>query len=415
MSPPSSQAATTAEEGQRPGPGDRLPSASLLAMALTGFVVIVTETLPAGLLPLLAEGLSVTEGAAGQLVAAYALGTLLAALPAVTATRGVRRRPLLVLGLLGFTVANLGTALAPTYGAALAARFVAGAFSGLLWGMLPGYARRIVPPSRAGRALAVAMAGTPVALAVGTPLGTFAGTLVGWRWTFAAMSVLGLALVLWVLLGVADAPGQPAGERTSVGRVLRIPGVAPVLGVVVLWMLGHNLLYTYVAPFLATTGVPARPDVVLLVFGVTALGGIWVTGALVDAALRRLALASLAAFAGAALALGLTGGPTGGPTGGLAVVLYAAVGVWGLSFGGAATQLNTAVADAAGPHTDIAATLVTTVWNGAIFGGSALGGILLTTTGARALPWTVLLLTVAALLAVGVARRHAFTPGPRSG
>ncbi|WP_406152884.1 MFS transporter [Streptomyces sp. NBC_01023] len=133
-------------------------------MACTGFIVITTETLPAGLLPQLAAGLGISEGGAGQLVSAYAIGTVLTAMPAVTLTRGTRRKPLLLAGLLGFLVANAVTAVSPSFTVALVARFVAGAFSGLLWGMLAGYARRIAAPEHAGRALAIAMTGTPVAL-----------------------------------------------------------------------------------------------------------------------------------------------------------------------------------------------------------------------------------------------------------
>jgi predicted MFS family arabinose efflux permease len=41
-------------EGER----DQLPISALLALAMTGFTAILTETLPAGLLPRISEGLS---------------------------------------------------------------------------------------------------------------------------------------------------------------------------------------------------------------------------------------------------------------------------------------------------------------------------------------------------------------------
>jgi predicted MFS family arabinose efflux permease len=368
--------------------------------------MIMTETLPAGLLPQIAHGLDVSEGAAGQLVAAYALGTVLAALPLVAATRGFARKPLLLAGIAGFVVANGVTAVSPAYALTLVARAVAGACSGLLWGLTPGYARRIVPPALAGRGLAVAGVGTPLALALGTPAGSFAGTLLGWRWVFGAMSLAGLALTLWVLLVVPPA----AGERDrrdpvrAVTAVLARPGVRPVLVVVGVWMLAHNLLYTYLAPFLAVRAPGLRVDAALLLFGVAALVGIGVTGVLIDALLRRLTVASLAVFAAAALALGLTGGT---------VPVVLAVLAWGLAFGGASALVNTAVADAATPETDVAATLVSTVWNGSIFGGSVLGALVLAQD-AGGLAWVALPLVAAALVVVLLARRHAFRPGRRA-
>ena len=39
---------------------DRLPMAALLALAMTGFICIVTETLPAGLLPQIGAGLGLS-------------------------------------------------------------------------------------------------------------------------------------------------------------------------------------------------------------------------------------------------------------------------------------------------------------------------------------------------------------------
>ena len=393
--------------GPTSGPDPRaLPWSALLALAATGLVMIMTETLPAGLLPQIARGLAVSEAAAGQLVAAYALGTVLAALPLVAVTRGVARKPLLLAGIAGFVVANGVTAVSPAYSLTLVARAVAGACSGLLWGLTPGYARRIVPAALAGRGLAVAGVGTPLALALGTPAGSFAGTLLGWRWVFGAMSVAGLALVVWVLVSVPPATGE-RDRRNAVRAVVAVlarPGVRPVLVVVVLWMLAHNLLYTYLAPFLAVRAPGLRVDVALLIFGVAALVAIIVTGALIDMFLRRLAVLSLAAFAVAALALAVAGGTA-------AVIM--AVLVWGLAFGGASALLNTAIADAAAPETDVAATLVSTVWNGAIFGGSALGALVLG-VGAGALAWASLPLVVVSLAVVLVARRHAFRPGRRS-
>lgn len=71
---------------------DRLPIAALLALAMTGFICIVTETIPAGLLPQISSGLMISQAAAGQMVTAYALGSLLAAIPLTIATRGWRCR-----------------------------------------------------------------------------------------------------------------------------------------------------------------------------------------------------------------------------------------------------------------------------------------------------------------------------------
>ncbi|MEV3996236.1 MFS transporter [Streptomyces halstedii] len=175
-------------------------------------------------------------------MSAYAIGTVLAAIPAITLTRGARRKPLLLAGLLGFLVANAVTAVSPSFTVALVARFVGGAFSGLLWGMLAGYARRVVAPEHAGRALAVAMTGTPLALGVGTPLGAWLGSTVGRRWSFAAMSLLSVVVIVFAEFLVPDAPGQSARTRAPLRRVLAVPGVVTVLAVVFVWMLPAGMI-----------------------------------------------------------------------------------------------------------------------------------------------------------------------------
>ncbi|OLY73868.1 MFS transporter [Pseudomonas sp. ATCC PTA-122608] len=385
---------------------DRLPIGALLALAMTGFICIVTETLPAGLLPLISDGLGVSASMAGQMVTAYALGSVLAVIPLTIATRGWRRRNVLLLTIVGFLLFNSITALSSHYGLTLLARFLAGMAAGLAWSLLAGYARRMVEPHQQGKALALAMVGTPIALSLGVPLGTWLGGLVGWRTTFGIMSALTLVLIVWVLVKVPDYPGQSAHQRMPLRKVLTTPGVRPVLAVVISWMLAHNILYTYIAPFVAPAGLVDRVDLVLLVFGIAALLGIWVTARLVDVALRKTVLVSLAGFAATCLAFGFLAQVPG--------VIYVGVAVWGLSFGGAATLLQTALADAAGDGADVALSLNVVAWNSAIAGSGVVGGVLLDTWGVASFPWAMLVLLAVGFAITWAARNHGFKPGHRA-
>ncbi|MDO9347174.1 MFS transporter [Pseudomonas pergaminensis] len=386
---------------------DRLPIGALLALAMTGFICIVTETLPAGLLPLISDGLAISPSMAGQMVTAYALGSVLAVIPMTIATRGWRRRNVLLLTIVGFLLFNSITALSSHYGVTLVARFFAGVAAGLAWSLLAGYARRMVAPHQQGKALALAMVGTPIALSLGVPLGTWLGGLVGWRTTFGLMSAVSLVLIAWVLVKVPDYAPQPAHQRVSLGKVLTTPGVRPVLAVVISWMLAHNILYTYIAPFVVPAGLAERVDLVLLVFGIAALAGIWITARLVEPLLRLTVLTSLAVFGAVSLVLGLFGS--------VAQVIYLGVAVWGLSFGGAATLLQTALADAAGDGADVALSLNVVAWNSAIAGSGVVGGVLLDTWGVASFPWAMLVLVGVSLAIAWGARAHGFKPGRRAG
>nr|WP_280924189.1 MFS transporter [Ciceribacter sp. S153] len=365
-----------------------MPLAGLCALAVAGFVTILTEALPAGLLPQIGGALGVSEAMAGQWISIYALGSLLAAIPLTAATRSWRRRPLLLGAIIGFAIANLITALTASFIVAMTARFVGGVSAGLLWALLAGYAVRMAPPGLAGRAMAIAMAGTPLALSIGIPAGTFIGNLAGWRLTFGLLSVIALLLAGWTIAKVPDFSGEPEAQRPSLAQVFVVPGVRPVLAVTLCFVLAHNLLYTYIAPLLVGYRMTGQIDSVLLVFGGSALVSIGLTGALIDKWLRPLTFTGIGLFLVAVLILAVT---TGAP-----LAIYGAALIWGLAFGGSATLFQTASARAAGPAADVAQAIIVTAWNIAIFSGAVMGGVILETAGAGGLSWVAIALLVGA-------------------
>ena len=381
-------------------PAGRFPWAALLVMALMGFLLIATETMPAGLLPQIASGLNVAEGTAGQFVSAYALGTIIAAMPAIALTRGLRRKPVFVVGILGFLAANLITAFSTDIALSLGARLLAGAFSGLLWGMTAGYARRITAPRQAGRALSVASVGTPVGLAVGTPFGSWLGTTFDWRWSFGVLAILTAVTLLLAVFLVPDAPGQRAGTRVPLARVFAIPGVAVVLGVIVSWMLGHNIMYTYIGSYLRGAGLDLPVDIALVTFGAAAIAGIAITGAVIDKGLRRLVLLSLGSFmvAGAIFIVGHAS----------LLAVLAAIVLWGIAFGGAGAQLQTAISAASGENADVANSMLGVAFNLAIFAAGVAGAVVISSLDGMVLPAALVGLAAVALVIAVAGRRAAF-------
>lgn len=378
----------------------RLPIWKLLAFTLAGFLTIMTETMPAGLLPQISESLGVSKALAGQLITFYALGSVLAAIPVIAATRSWNRRRLFLLAIGSLLVFNIVTALSSSYAIIIAARFAAGMAAGVIWGLLPGYVLRMVADNMRGRALAITGVGQPIALAFGVPLGTWLGLLLDWRGVFWIMSALTLLSLIWVRLALPDFAGQSAKQRLSIRHVFSMPGIRPVLLTLFVWIAAHNILYTYIEPFLASVGLAQRVDAILLLFGIAAIVGIWLTGLLVDNWLRLMALISLSVFAIGALVLGFSGGST-------AIVLVG-IAIWGLTFGGAPILLQTALAGAAGDNADVAQSMLVTVFNLAIACGGVAGAILLQRIGAVSFPWAVLALALLGLSVVWFARRNGF-------
>ncbi|MFE4695603.1 MFS transporter [Streptomyces sp. NPDC056738] len=385
-----------------------LPWSALLALGTAVCITSLTETLPAGVLPQMSSSLGVSSGAAGQAVTVYATGTALTAIPLAAATAGIRRKPLLLGAMAVFLVANTLTAAAPTYAVLLAARFLAGVAAGLAWAILAGYARHTAPAGQEGRAIAIAMTGIPLALSLGVPAGTLIGEQIGWRVSFAAVSVVTLGVLGWITFGVpaVSRPTTTAEKRKPTTlETLRVPGVTPVMVVVVTFVLGHTVIYAYIAPYLGHAGLGSAADAILLAFGIACLVSIWYTGRLIDGRPRELALTAATLFTLATAAFAVTTAQ--------AVVWVAAV-MWGLGWGAAPTLLQTAAGHAGTRRSpavaDTAQAILVTLWNAAMALGGIIGGLLLQRVDVTADATAAAVLGALSLAVIALARRHAFAP-----
>ncbi|MDQ8935812.1 MFS transporter [Acinetobacter rudis] len=379
-----------------------IPILKLLTFTLAGFITIMTETIPAGLLSLISKDLQVTEALAGQLVSVYALGSVIAAIPVVAATRSWSRRPLFLLAISGLLIFNTLTALSSSYIVVLVARFIAGMSAGIIWGILAGYARSMVSINLQGRALAIVGVGQPIALCMGVPLGTWLGSIFGWRGVFWIISLLALFLLIWIRLIIPNISGQISENRQPIKEIFLHPGIRSVLAIIFLWILAHNILYTFITPYLSLVGLGNRVDLVLLLFGVSSIIGIWITGVWVDKALRLLTLLSLVGFAIAAILIGLGGASNN------AWLVLSGITLWGMAFGGAPTLLQTAIADTAGEGADVAQSMLVTVFNFAVAGGGLLGGILLQKIGPLSLTIAMCMLSIISVYVILQSKTHGF-------
>ncbi|MEU0193276.1 MFS transporter [Streptomyces afghaniensis] len=172
-----------------------MPS-GLVALALGGFGIGLTEFLIAGLLPQVAAGFTVSEAAAGWLISGYALSVAVGAIALTAATARLPRKQVLV-GLVAlFVLGNLLSAIAPNYPVMLLGRIVAALCHGSFFGIGSLVARSLVAPEKKSQAVAIMFAGLTVANVLGVPFGALVGERWGWRaafWAVTAIGVLALA------------------------------------------------------------------------------------------------------------------------------------------------------------------------------------------------------------------------------
>ncbi|MFG2555963.1 MFS transporter [Streptomyces sp. NPDC048581] len=264
----------------------------LVALALGGFGIGLTEFLIAGLLPQVASSLAVSEAAAGWLISGYALSVAVGAIALTAATARLPRKNVLV-GLVAlFVIGNLLSALAPSYPVMLLGRVVAALCHGSFFGIGSLVARSLVAPERKSRAVAVMFAGLTVANVLGVPFGALVGERWGWRaafWAVTAIGVLALAGIVVLVPGraptVTGTPGPvpPSGLRAQV-RAFRSGQVWLTLAATALGYGGMFGAFSYIAYTFTEVGGFSPADVawLLMVYGVGLVGGNLIGGRAAD-------------------------------------------------------------------------------------------------------------------------------------
>ncbi|XYD07884.1 MFS transporter [Methylobacterium sp. NMS12] len=230
-----------------------MPPLPILALAVASFGIGTTEFVIMGLLPEVAQSFGVTIPQAGYLVSGYAMGVVVGAPIVAIATAGLPRKTALLALMAVFLAGNLGCALAPSYGLLMAARILTAFAHGAFFGIGAVVARDLVPREKRTQAVSLMFAGLTLANVLGVPLGTALGQEAGWRSTFWAVVVIGLAAGLAIQLCVPDGLPGTRGRLVSEFRALgRWPVLRPML-ISTLSSVSFFTVFTYITPFL--TGV----------------------------------------------------------------------------------------------------------------------------------------------------------------
>jgi predicted MFS family arabinose efflux permease len=361
------------------------PWVGLLTLSTLIFMMVTSEFLPTGLLPEIARELKVTESQVGILVTVFAGTVVLTATPLAILTRRHSRKSIVLVVLFVFVLANVLAAVAPNYEVLVVARVIGGLAHGLFWSVVGAYSAHLVPKHQLARAVSITGGGGTAAFVLGVPLGTALGHSLGWRLAFGILAgaVLVLTIVTAKLL-----PAVSHGVTLSTGEIAipmrkdrTVPGVIIVGVIIVLVALGHNLFYTYIAPYLiGPVGIePAQIAGVLFLFGGAGALGLVAAGTLGDRFPRAsmvgaviLVLISVSAIAAFSHVQWLA---------------LVAVGVWGASFGALPSLLQARMLHTASVRVrDVAASYFTTSFNFAIGMGALIGGLLLDRFGVGVLP-----------------------------
>jgi len=350
-------------------PPERLRFA-LLALALGGFAIGTTEFVAMGLLPQIADGVSISIPTAGHVVSAYAIGVVVGA--PVLAGLGARfpRRTLLVALMVAYMLGNVLSAIAPSYPLLMASRFLTGLPHGAYFGVAALVAADLAPEGLKARAVSRVLLGLSVANVIGVPFATWLGQGLGWRAAFAASAILAAATAASVLHVV---PWAPADHRATFRRelgALRRPQVWLAIGTGAIGGGGMFAVYSYISPImthragLAEGAIP----IVLAVWGMGMVAGNLLAGRLMDWAPKR---AMIGAFLGMATMFGTFAFTSANPVTAIVTVFFMGMALM------LPTGLQMRLMDVAGDAQSLGAALNHSAFNLANALGAWLGGIVL--------------------------------------
>ncbi|GAA2167039.1 MFS transporter [Pedococcus bigeumensis] len=375
----------------------------LLALAIGGFGIGLTEFVIAGLLPEVAADYGVDEAAAGWLISGYALSVAVGAIALTAAVTRFDRKHVLTALMVLFIAGNLVSANAATYEVMLLGRILAALTHGAFFGIGSVVAAHLVAPEKKAGAIAMMFAGLTTANVLGVPFGTLLGQQLGWRSTFWAISGIGVL----ALVGMATlVPSQPvsaddAGLRGELGA-FRSGQVWLSLLVTVLGFGGMFGAFTYIAYTLTEVSGFASTTVpwLLVLFGVGLFVGNWVGGRAAD---RSVPVTLTVVLAALAVVMGLFALTASSPV--MAVVGLVLMGAFGFA---TVPGLQMRIMTYAGSAPTLASGANIAAFNVGNAAGAWLGGLTITAgLGYASTIWDGAALSLGALVVLVVAERAA--------
>lgn len=262
-------------------------SAGPVALAwLTQFLVGTDLFVVAPLLPHIATSFDVSAADTGLLVTAFSIAYVVASPFAGWLSDRRDRATVLVVALVLFSAANVGTALAPGFGVLLVARVVAGAAAAATGPTVYALVSTRARPQARAQVLAVVGSGLLTALWVGAPAGSLLGRYVGWQAAFVVLAAGTFLLAfphafVWRARPVPAAAVTPAAPHRA-GRQPATRLAVSAVAVTTLWALSVYSLYTFLAVALHSDGRSADVTWLLAVYGVGAVVGGQVGGRFAD-------------------------------------------------------------------------------------------------------------------------------------
>ncbi|MDH1519659.1 MFS transporter [Acinetobacter johnsonii] len=251
----------------------------VFAMTLCVFALIASEFMPVSLLTPIATDLNVTEGLTGQGIAISGAFAVITSLTISHLAGDMNRKTLLLVLTAIMAVSGVIVALAQNYTVYMLGRALIGLVIGGFWSMSAAMAMRLVPSSQVPKALAIFNSGNALAMVIAAPLGSYLGSIIGWRGAFLCLVPVAVIAFIWQWLSLPSMPAtsRQTEKQSSILGLLRNPVVMMGMLAISLFFMGQFSLYTYVRPFLETITRVDISTLSLILLGIGVMGFIGTT------------------------------------------------------------------------------------------------------------------------------------------
>ncbi|MCY6412004.1 MFS transporter [Acinetobacter sp. VNH17] len=384
---------------EKQSPNDLTPStptwSAVIVMSLCCAVLIASEFMPVSLLTPIAFDLKMTEGQVGQAIAISGIFAVMTSLIISKFTRKWDRRSVM----LGLTLLMILSGVIITFAhnsiLFMLGRAVLGVVIGGFWSMSTAIVMRLVPFNDVPKALGLLNGGNALATTIAAPLGSFLGSMIGWRGAFFCIVPIAIIALLWQVKTMPSLPPIKTQQMSgNVFLLLKRPVICLGMFAILFLFMGQFSLFTYLRPFLEkVTLVDANQlSILLLILGISGLVGTFMISQVLHKHLYRYLILipfTMAFIAGAFILFGHH-----------VWIIAALMALWGLIGTSAPVAWNTWLTHSLPNETEAGGGLMVAIIQLAITLGATMGGLLFDWQGYQAtFMLSAIILVISALFA----------------
>ncbi|MFV5640112.1 MFS transporter [Acinetobacter oleivorans] len=252
---------------------------AVFVMSLCCAVLIASEFMPASLLTPISLDLNMSEGQVGQAISISGIFAVITSLSISRVFKAWDRRHIILLLTLLMIVSGIVITFAHSAALFMLGRAILGVVIGGFWAMSTSIVMRLVPPLSVPKALGLLNGGNALATTIAAPLGSFLGSIIGWRGAFFSIVPIAIVALIWQFKSMPSLPAIVSAEKSkNPFGLLKLPIVLYGMTGILLLFMGQFALFTYLRPFLETvTHVDATMlSILLLILGLAGLVGTFV-------------------------------------------------------------------------------------------------------------------------------------------